>query len=319
MSNDKDKEKSKDKDKVETFNQLDPKFQLTPDHDPDHIFPEEYEFIKTLRSKRPELSGESDKFLVVFLCARRHNIDDTLELLDKFCKKRKALGFEDNPPTLDDEVLRNHLNEGMTMTPIRGSDNHERLINFIWVAKDNPKQRDINTLYKWGFWETNFMIETESLRVLRNGHLYAINLAGAGWSNVDMSSKGREFTKALTGIFPKRIRKVLLFGGGAFLKAAYEVGKHVLSKKLIERVSFIKMEELKDNIPAEWLPHEYGGELEFTTDVWIQKLIEQETVIRQRKHIDKPHTIQQLHGATAALTLGDQDGDKHHKHKDKHN
>jgi len=268
---------------TETFNQLDPKYQLHPGQDPEHIFPEEYELIKILRAKRPALQRESDKFLVVFLCARRHVLDDTIELLDKFTSKRKQLGFDDHPPSLDDERLRKHLLEGMTIAPIGGFDKNERLINYIFVAKDDPKKRDINTLYMWGFWETNFMIETEPLSHLRNGHIYVINLAGAGWSNVDMSSKGREFTKALTGIFPKRMRKVLLFGGGAFLKAAFEVGKHVLSKKLIERVSFVKVEELKDTVDSNWLPREYGGELEHDTHTWIQQIIEQEAKIKQRR------------------------------------
>jgi hypothetical protein len=56
---------------------------------------------------------ESDKFLVVFLCARRHNIPDTVKLLDKFIKKRKELGFDVNPPTIKDDALKRHFETGM--------------------------------------------------------------------------------------------------------------------------------------------------------------------------------------------------------------
>jgi hypothetical protein len=53
---DKEKEKEKDKEKEkETFNQLDEKFQVLDHHDPEIIFPEEYEMIKELRAQRPEL------------------------------------------------------------------------------------------------------------------------------------------------------------------------------------------------------------------------------------------------------------------------
>ncbi len=41
--------------KKETFNQLDEKFQVLDHHDPEIIFPEEYEMIKDMRAQRPEL------------------------------------------------------------------------------------------------------------------------------------------------------------------------------------------------------------------------------------------------------------------------
>jgi hypothetical protein len=41
--------------KKETFNQLDERFQVLDHHDPEIIFPDEYEMIKELKSQRPEL------------------------------------------------------------------------------------------------------------------------------------------------------------------------------------------------------------------------------------------------------------------------
>jgi hypothetical protein len=41
--------------KKETFNQLDEQFQVLDHHDPDIIFPAEYEMIKEIRAQRPEL------------------------------------------------------------------------------------------------------------------------------------------------------------------------------------------------------------------------------------------------------------------------
>lgn len=109
-----DKKDKKDK-KVETFNSLDEKYQLKPEHDDNHIFPEEYELIAELRKKRPELEKETDKFLCVFLFARRHNLDDTLELLDKYNKKKKELGFDVNPPSIKDEALKKHIEAGTNL------------------------------------------------------------------------------------------------------------------------------------------------------------------------------------------------------------
>ena len=42
--------------------------------DPDHIFEEEKEMIKTLRETVPQLADETDKFVATFLFSRRHGI-----------------------------------------------------------------------------------------------------------------------------------------------------------------------------------------------------------------------------------------------------
>lgn len=49
----------------------------------------------------------------MFLCARRHNVQDTIRLLDKYLKKRKELGFDINPPTIKDEALKKHFETGI--------------------------------------------------------------------------------------------------------------------------------------------------------------------------------------------------------------
>ena len=59
---------------VKTLNDLAEKFQWHEGLDPDHIFDEEREMIKFLRTKVPELEQEDDKFVATFLFARRHDI-----------------------------------------------------------------------------------------------------------------------------------------------------------------------------------------------------------------------------------------------------
>ena len=54
----------------------DPRFQLTDKHDAEHIFPEEHEMIAELRNRIPLLRFYSEKFIVYFLCARRHDVDE---------------------------------------------------------------------------------------------------------------------------------------------------------------------------------------------------------------------------------------------------
>ncbi len=69
-----------------TFNDLEVRFQLKPEHDENYIFPEELDMIKEIRVQlqeefRDELSSASDKFMLTFLLARRHNMKESVELL----------------------------------------------------------------------------------------------------------------------------------------------------------------------------------------------------------------------------------------------
>lgn len=268
------KEKGEKSDKgeksAETFNSLDERFQLQPHHDDNYIFPEELELIRELRKRRPELEKESDKFLVVFLFARRHVLDDTIELLDKYNKKKKELGFDVNFPTLKDEYLQKHIEAGIILKPKFCVDKHDRLLHYIFVAKDKPKDRPISTLYAYGFWETVYQIQTETLRTWRNGSTLVVDFKSFGLSNIDLSPKGIEYSKALSGLFPKRIRKVYLVNGGWLLKIISEGAKLVLSKKLCDRVEVISQDNLKNNINDEWLLTEYGGKFAFTAADWVE-------------------------------------------------
>lgn len=257
--------------KVETFNSLDERFQLKPEHDDNYIFPEELELIRELRKKRPELEKETDKFLCVFLFARRHVLDDTLELLDKYNKKKKELGFDVNFPSIKDENLKKHIEAGIILKQKYSVDKHHRLLHYIFVAKDKPKERPITTLYAYGYWEAEYQIQTETLRTWRNGSTLVVDFKGFGLSNIDLSPKGIEYSKALSGLFPKRIRKVYLLNGGWLLKLISEGAKLVLSKKLCDRVEVTTSEGLKNAIPEEWLlAAEYGGKCNFTVHDWIE-------------------------------------------------
>lgn len=76
-----------------------------------HQVPCHFPFINCLLKER-----ESDKFICVFLCARRHSLPDTIKLVDKFLKKRKEFGFDVNPPSLKDESLKKHFETGMLLS-----------------------------------------------------------------------------------------------------------------------------------------------------------------------------------------------------------
>lgn len=270
--------------KKETLNSLDERFQLTEEHDDNHIFPEELELINEMRRRRPELEKESDKFLCVFLFARRHDLEETIELLDKYVKKRKELGFDVNFPSMKDENLRKHIESGVIMKPKYALDKQDRLLHYVFIAKDKPKDRPITTMYSYGFWECEYQIQTESLRNWRNGSTLVVDFKGFGLSNIDLSPKGIEYSKALSGLFPKRIRKVYLLNGGWLLKIISEGAKLVLSKKLCDRMEITTTENLKNFISEDWLlKEEYNGNFSFTPQEWIESVRKDEENFEKQK------------------------------------
>ncbi len=69
-----------------------------------------------------------------------------------------------------------------------------------------------------------------------------------------MSSSGREFKDALAGMFPRRIRSILVVNGGMIVRVAVQAAKLILPKKLTKRIGVISAhEQLKDIVSEEWL------------------------------------------------------------------
>ena len=107
---------------------MDIRFQLQPHHDPEHIFDEELEMVKILRERIPALEEWSDKFIVCFLCARRHDIEETVKLFEKHLSKAKDLGFDKALPKLKDLV--DWMREGCLLRYPGIYDKHGRTVQY---------------------------------------------------------------------------------------------------------------------------------------------------------------------------------------------
>jgi hypothetical protein len=246
--------------KVKTFNDLDEKFQLQTSHDPEHIFEEEKEMLKELRKRLPNLNF-NDKFLLTFLFARRHNVHETEQLLKKFLKRRKELGYEKELPSFDG-VVKPFLQGGQSFHLKGAHDKHDRQLFYFWIGQDNPKARDLQVALGWLFFEINYIISTESLKNIRNGEVVIIDFQGFGLRNVDLSSKGREFTNAVSGLTPKRVRKIYLVNVSAMLRLVLKIAKLVLPRKMTKRMHVVyDYSELKETIEDKYLHTMYGGSM----------------------------------------------------------
>jgi hypothetical protein len=134
-----------------TLNQLDEEFQITAEHDPEHIFSKEKEMIEDLRSKREFLKTESDKLLTFFLCCRRHDISQVLEVVDKFYEKKNLYGWSldgkkgKNWPDIND--IDPLVVNGLLIPPIL--DIHGRLVWWVNIGRIGSQNITLDLFYAW--------------------------------------------------------------------------------------------------------------------------------------------------------------------------
>mmetsp|Transcript_28968 Transcript_28968/g.40770 ORF Transcript_28968/g.40770 Transcript_28968/m.40770 type:complete len:293 (-) Transcript_28968:59-937(-) len=273
-----------------TFNQLEEKYQILPEHSPDHMFEDELIAISEFRKKIPECKELSDKALVTFLCARRHKMDEVEELLQKYFSKKKELGLDSNPTTADDawKVFKT----GHSMRFKNCIDKHDRLVIYTKIALDDPSATTVEDKLRALFWGVEQIIHVEPLKYIRNGMICIVDLSGFGFKNLDMKH-GKEVNEALTGVLPRRVRKIYVYGGGLLVKMAMSAAKMVLSKKLMKRVETIDEAGMKDLIPSEWLLEEYGGNLKLTLADYQQQLFESQKLMDDnvKQHLEKQNSL----------------------------
>jgi len=282
-----EKDKKKAKEKEKTFNDLAPEYQWNPSLDPDHIFDGERELIKQLKKDLPSLENESDKFVLVFLLARRHDYKDSLDLLKKFIKLQTDYGFTPSyPPSFSHHPNLIPLSKSLEipmMLAIGERDKYDRMLRYFFMGQDNPDSRDRKTTYCLMFWETYFLVNVEPLSVWRNGISIVVDFKGFGWKNIDMSSKGRAVNRDVQGTFPFRFRSFYCVNGGSVVGALVQAAKLVVPKKIMSRVNWIDQTLLKESIPSKSLLKRYdGGESDLYFDNWIVKVREIEESLFQK-------------------------------------
>jgi hypothetical protein len=251
--------------KPKTENDLDESFQWHDGLDQDHIFEGELELIKKLRQQVPELEQESNKFVAVFLFARRHNIEETLALLRRFFKKKEEYSYmfpgQHTPSFKYNSFMAEHIVKGggSMLHPKGRRDNKDRMLRYFFMGIDKPSGRTKEETYPSLFWQTYYQIETEPLSAWRNGIAIIVDLKGAGLHNIDISSSGREVHGALQGTFPFRIRAMMVINGNWIVAALLKAAKIALPKKLYDRIKLMDQSALLDLIPAKHLSQQYGG------------------------------------------------------------
>jgi len=276
-----------------TFNSLAPEFQLTPEHDPDYIFPREYEIIEEVRKQVPAVSRWPDRYILIFLFARRHSIPHTVKLLNKHIQYCQFMGFreitEDNlypftPDQLTEEELKLSLLEGPLAYKHILVDKYNRLLQIVrpryWVYGRISMKKYISFVFWWYYYSWQHV----PLSIHRNGMAVIIDMTNMGWSNLDFSADVQNFiTNALT-CFPGRMRQAWLVNSGWILNTALTLLSYVLSAKVMSRMVTVNHDILFEKVDKQYIPCDLGGtwEIDFKKD-WLEKVFELDALKKQQK------------------------------------
>ncbi|PRP88479.1 tyrosine-protein phosphatase non-receptor type 9-like [Planoprotostelium fungivorum] len=254
------------------FNRLAAEFQWTPDLDEDHIFPREREMILKLRDANPDIQDWSDKLILYFLFARRHDLEKTQELLDLNVKMLKEMNLYGRRLTRKEIA---DLDVGRYMFFANTVDVHDRILVFLDMSKADPKRNRKQFLWPAVWYEIQFHTDVYTVRYLRNGLVLVGNMEGMyanhdpAIKQMDTSSEGKEASKGMMGLFPRRVRQMAVVNGGAIFKIVYQIAKTIMPRKMTKRVAMIGNEDLKKLVPASSLPPLVGG----TTDLTVEKFV----------------------------------------------
>jgi len=272
--------------KYDTFNDLPPQFQLTPEHDENHIFPEELELVEKVREALPEVSEWPTRYVLIFLFARRHSLPHTVQLLKKHLKWLLELGcapitktnlYPFKPEQLDKLEMQYALFGGFTLFKHNLVDKHNRLLRYQVMRFFFPGQHNLKDYMLTTIWWYYYTLQFVPLSVHRNGHSVVVDMKDMGWNNISFSIETQKtLATAVTGL-PGRMRVCWMVNTNWMLTTAMTVAKLVLSAKILGRLIVSTEDDLKNEIDLGNIPRNLGGEWEPNLEEeWYGKVLQLE-------------------------------------------
>jgi len=277
----------------ETFNGLAPQFQVTEEHDPNHIFPEEFELIEKVRSQVPEAQHYPAKYILIFLFARRHSVPHSVKLLLKHLEWLKKLGLpsvtEDNPypfkaDQLTEEERQVAIREGPLLYRHMMTDKHNRLLQYVRVRCWFQGRISVNRYISMVIWWYYYSFKHVPLRIHRNGMAVVIDMRDMGWANLDFSTDVQQFITTALTCFPGRMRQAWIVNPNWIFSTAWALVKMVLSTKVLSRMQQLPVECLPNEVDVAFIPKDLGGEWEPDPQKeWYDKSFELDRIAKEEE------------------------------------
>jgi len=257
---------------------------VTSDYDFDYIFPREYELIEEVRKQVPDVAKWPDRYILIFLFARRHSVSHTVKLLNKHIQYSHSMGFkeitEDNlypftPDQLTEEEFKLSLLEGPLAYKHILVDKHNRLLQIVrprfWIHGRINMKKYVSFVFWWYYYSWQHV----PLSTHRNGMAVIIDMTNMGWSNLDFSADVQNFISNALTCFPGRMRQAWLVNPGWILNTSLTLLSYILSAKVMSRMETVTLASLLDKVDKQYLPVDLGGYwvIDLKKD-WYDKVLE---------------------------------------------
>jgi len=215
--------------------------------------------------KHPITEGLPDRRLMIFLFARKLNVERAVLMLTNNLTIRKDL---DIPVSISIEQISPKILEAHFMFYVpKAVDKLGRNIQYLILRNVVPGNFTMVEFLTYMFYMSD-LSENEHPDCLRKGVVIVEDLEGASMKNVN-SNMGSVTSKngkkvSMQDCFPGRIQAVWVINPPVIVKLLIKFAKFFVKKKLIQRVALLsKPEELLEHIDAENLLEEFGGTKKF--------------------------------------------------------
>lgn len=242
------------------------------------LLPDETAALKRFKSDYPELTeGFRDAFLMKFLWGRKLDVSRAAELLEEHKKWREQWTLDD----LDTAAVEAFMKAGVNMF-VPGLYNKNGYSATFVV----PRKLDMEVWKKLGtrgmlhaIWYVTDIASDHDMNIAREGTVVVFDFAGASWSDLLSAVKGDsdfDLTKLIESSqnhIPSRIRDVILLNAPWWIRGILSMVKPILKSSIRHKIHSAKTSDLTDYFTPAHIPVEWGGEREFDSEEFAEKML----------------------------------------------
>ncbi|XP_049774273.1 clavesin-2-like isoform X1 [Schistocerca cancellata] len=225
-------------------------------------------------------SRTDDTFLLAFLRARKHNVNEAFRLLKNFYKVKKAY-----PKHLECCLPseKGYVYDMDIMTVLDQKDNDGRIVVIMRFEKLDYKKIVVEECYQTIATVLSFCCEDPHVQI--SGAVFIVDMAGYGLQHflVATPSNLSLFIKMFQDCFPLRLKGVHIVNAPSLFAAVFAISKPFLKEKMRQRIHVHgrNMSSLHEYVPYEILPKQLGGMVpNFNFNSFRHKLQQNEDMIK---------------------------------------
>jgi len=135
------------------------------------------------------------------------------------------------------------------------------------VPEDHGKNF-VNDILDYILWNNMVGSFYEDMDFHRNGLCFVADMKAVGWKNMDLKLQ-KTVNSALMDNFPMKISQVLVLNPPGIFKPLLAGSRLFVKKKIMDRIQIVEPEDLLNFISSDQLSADFGGDLQFTIETYI--------------------------------------------------